>query len=419
MRLAESLGQDVRTAVRVLNRSRGITVLCILSIGLGIGLTTSMFSLGDAMFLRPLAIERPGDVLELSSRGDDGNGIGYGWPDYEDMARSAGSIADLATYERVGGTLETGGERQFVLMYPSSANFFQLLGAKAQLGRASFEPLGGQPAVVIGHRLWQQRFGGDPRIVGKNIVLNDKSLVVAGVMPAEFTGLVRGVPNDVWVSTDDAFNVLGRGDERGQREGQFEIIGRLKAGVNRHAAAAQLDAAIRGPGKRKPAPTGQTGTVLESTFAPGWKATVLGGGSLLLLLGLVLFVPCANVAQLRLAQAEARKKELGIRIALGAGSRRVTRQLLVESALVSIIGAGAGVWLAQFLVQTASGFVTAVMPILDFGLRLDYRVLTFALAATVGSVLLSGLAPAQHAVRLNVSEVLKSDQGATGARGGW
>lgn len=145
MRLAESLGQDVRTAVRVLNRSRGISVLCILSIGLGIGLTTSMFSLGDAVFLRPLAIERPGEVLWLTSRGDDGHGIGYGWPDYEDMARSAVRLADLAAYERVGGILGTGDERQSILVYPSTPNFFQLLGVKAQLGRASFEPLGDIP----------------------------------------------------------------------------------------------------------------------------------------------------------------------------------------------------------------------------------------------------------------------------------
>jgi hypothetical protein len=169
MRLAESLGQDVRTAVRVLNRSRGITVLCILSIGLGIGLTTSMFSLGDAVFLRPFPIERSGEVLWLTSRGDDGNWVHYGWPDYEDMARSASRLADLAAYERVGGILGTGDERQSVLVYPSSANFFRLLGVKAQLGRASFDPLGGHPAVVIGHRLWRQRFGGDPQIVGKRL----------------------------------------------------------------------------------------------------------------------------------------------------------------------------------------------------------------------------------------------------------
>jgi predicted permease len=238
-------------------------------------------------------------------------------------------------------------------------------------------------------------------------------------MPAEFTGLNRGVPNDVWVSTDDWFNVLGRGGERRERNGQVEIVTRLKPGVNRQAAAAQLDAAIRGPEKHKPAPAGQAGTVLEAIFAPGWAATMFGGGGLLLFLGLVLFVACANVAQLRLAHAEVRKKELGIRLALGAGSWRVTRQLLLESVLVSAAGAGAGLLLAQFLMQTASGFITAVVPYLDFGLRLDYRVLTFALAAALSSVLLSGLAPAQHAVKLNIAEVLKSDPGATGARGSW
>ena len=418
--MAQSFGQDLRMALRVLNRSRGTAILCIVSIALGIGLTTGIFSLGDAMFLRPFAFDRPDEVFWLSSRGDDGNDIAYCWPDYQDMLRSAGDVAELATYERMGGTLGTGDDRQSVLTYPSTPNFFEFLGLKARVGRASFEPIGGDSAVVIGYRLWQQRFGGDPRIAGKRIILDGHGFVVAGVMPAEFTGMIRGVPNDIWISMEDWFHLPGRADERYQRHaGNFEIIARLKSGVNQQRAAAQFDAAIRGAGKRKPAPPGKTGTVLEANFAPGWKSTLIGGGGLLLVLGLVLFVACANVAQLRLALAEARKKELGIRMALGASSWRVARQLLVETALVSLAGAGAGVLLAQLLMQRVSAFITAVMPILDYGIRLDYRVLTFAVAATLCAVLLSGFAPARQVVSVNVSEVLKSEQGSTGAGRTW
>jgi predicted permease len=421
MKMAQSLWQDLRVALRVLNRSRGTTFLCIVSIGLGIGLTTGIFSLGDAMFLRPYAFEKPDGVYWLSSRGDDGNQAWYCWPDYQDMLRSAGNLAELVTYERMGGTLGTGDDRQSVLTYPSTPNFFQFLGVKAQVGRASFEPIGGDSAVVIGYRLWQRRFGGDPQIAGKRIILDGHNFVVAGVMPAEFTGMTRGVPNDIWISMEDWFHLPGRAAERYERgaNGDFEIIARLKPGVSPQRAAAQFDAAIRGAGKRKPAPPGETGTVLEAIFAPGWKSTLIGGGGLLLVLGLVLFVACANVAQLRLALAEARKKELGIRMALGAGSWRVARQLLVETALVSLTGAGVGVLLAQFLMQRASAFITAAMPILDYGIRLDYRVLIFAVAATVCAVLLSGFAPARQVVSVNVSEVLKSDQGSTGAGRTW
>jgi predicted permease len=420
MKTAQSLWQDLRVSLRVLNRSRGTTLLCIVSIALGIGLTTGIFSLADAMFLRPFAFEKPDQVYWLSSRGDDGNHIAYCWPDYQDMLHSAGNLADLVTYERVGGMLGTGDDRQSVLVYPSTPNFFQFLGVKAQLGRASFEPLGGQPAVVIGHRLWQQKFGGDPQIVGKRIVLSGQFFVVAGVVPAEFTGLMRGVVNDVWVSMEDSFNLLGRANERYERDaGDFEIIARLKPGVSPQRAAAQFDAAIRGPEKRKPAPAGQTGTVLQLNFAAGWEDTLIYGGGLLLVLGLVLFVACANVAQLRLAQAEMRKRELGIRMALGAGSWRVARQLLVETALVCLTGAGIGTLLASFLTQKVSAFITAVVPVFDYGIRLDYRVLTFAVVSAVCTVLFSGLAPARQAVKANVAEVLKSEQGTTGAGRTW
>src|SRR5207244_1432954 len=142
---------------------------------------------------------------------------------------------------------------------------FTLLGVRAVLGRATLEPGDGRPAAVIGYRLWQRRFGGDPSIVGKAIVLRGKALTVTGVMPAEFGGLSRGVANDLWISTDAWFDVL-KGGHRYNRGDQFEFILRLKPGVSAEAAAAQLDASIRGPGKRKPAGEGPRGTVLQAQF---------------------------------------------------------------------------------------------------------------------------------------------------------
>jgi predicted permease len=187
-------------------------------------------------------------------------------------------------------------------------------------------------------------------------------------------------------------------------------VARLKPGVTPEHAAALLDAAIRGPGKHKPAPAGSAGTWLERRFAPEWKSGLLYGGGLALVLGLVLFVACVNVAQLRLAQAETRKKELGIQMALGAGPGRITRQLLTETAVVSAAGSALGLFLAQVFIDRVSAFVaTSGLP-LDLGIRLDYRVLAFTLLAATASVFLAGLAPARYAVRLDVAEVLKSEQ---------
>ena len=409
---------DLRTAARVLRKSPGATGLSIVSIALGIGLTAGVFSLGDAVLLRPLAIHQPDRLLKSASYGDDGQPFMYGWPDYRDMVAAGSDLADFAAYQRRGVMLATGDETALLLTHAVTPNYFSLLGVGAAVGRASVEPMEGRPQAVLGYRLWQRHFGADPNITGKTVILSRQAFRVAGVMPPEFTGLQRGINTDIWLSVDAWFNVLGGREEVQSREGQFEIVARLKPGVTPQHAAAQLDAAIRGTGKHKPAPAGKAGTVLSQEFAPAWTSSLMFGGGLLLALSLVLFVACANVAQLRLAQAESRRKELGVRMALGAGAWKVARPLLLEAGLVSLIGAGLGLLVAQSLMDTATEFLAAGMPSVDLGIRLDHRVLAFSLFALVLSVIFSGLAPARYAVRQSVAGLLKSDQGATAA-GGW
>lgn len=405
-------------ALRVLRTSPGATGLAILSIALGIGLTTGVFSVGDAMLLRPFPLERPGEVFQVNMIGDDGRSLFPGWADYEDMTRAGAGLLDMAAYQRRGTMLAQGESSEAILAYPVTPNFFTFLGVRAELGRATVDEVEGRPAVVMGHRLWQRRFGGDPQVVGKTVLLNGKAFVVAAVLPAQFTGLQRGVANDVWLSMDAWFDVLGNAAEKRGRDGQFEFVARLKPGVTPERAAALLDAAIRGPGKHKRAPAGSAGTWLEGRFAPGWKGNLEYGGGLALVLGLVLFVACVNVAQLRLAQAETRKKELGVRMALGAGPGRVARQLLTETGVVIVMGSALGLLLAQVFITKVTEFIAAAGLPLDLGLRMDYRVLAFTLAATTVSVLLAGLGPARYAVKLDAAEVLKSEQGVSGARGG-
>jgi predicted permease len=414
----EPLRADLRLAVRILAKSPAVTALSVVSIALGIGLTAGMFSVGDAMLLRPMPFHEPRKLLQAFSIGDDRQVFLYGWPDYLDIEAAAGGIAEFAAYQRRGSMLRVGDEMVQTLTNPITPNFFSLVGVKAMLGQASVDPVAGQNRVVLGYHLWERRFGGERNIVGMTIVLRNKPFLVAGVLPKEFTGLVRGVSADVWMN-NDAWFATGNREEQGDREGQYEIIARLKPGVSPQRAAAQLDAAIRGAGKHKAAPAGITGSVLESHFAPNWAATLTLGGGLVLALSLVLFVACANVAQLRLAQSESRKKELGVRMALGAGSWRVARQLLVETGLLTAVGAGVGLMLAQLLMEKAALFLSAGRAFIDFGIKLDSRVLAFTLLAVLLSVLFSGLAPVRHAVKLNVSEILKAGQGATGAGKSW
>jgi putative ABC transport system permease protein len=412
-------GQEVHLALRLLGKSRGATALSILSIALGIGLTTGIFSVEDAMLLRPFAIDKPAGLHYVSSRADDGRWILYGWPDYEDMVQAGSDLGEFAAYQRRGLRLMRQDEMELVLASPVTPNYFSLLGVRAELGRASLNEVDGRPAAVISHSLWMRVYGGDPQIVGKTMVFNGSAFAVAGVMPSSFNGLARGVVNDVWVGTEAWFGTLQNWRERQNRGGQFEIVARLKPGVTAGMAAARLDAAIRGPGKRKPAPAGANATLLTAQFAPDWrKSTVIGGGTLLVL-GLILFVACANVAQLRLAQSEARRKEFAVRMAMGSGTWRAVRQLLLESSLVGIAGGVLGIFLAHGLLIKAAQFISGGQKFIDFGLRLDVRVLAYSVAATLFAVLLTGLAPIRHALRLNVAAILKSEQGATGSHVGW
>jgi len=411
--------QEIRQAMRVLWKSRGATALAILSIALGIGLTTGIFSVEDAVLLRPFPIDRPAGLLYASSRADDGRAFLYGWPDYEDMVHAGSDLGDFATYQRRASMLTHGEESELVFVTPATANYFSLIGVRAELGYASLDEAGGRPAAVIGHRMWIRLFGGDPGAIGKTIVLNGRALSVTGVMPADFTGLVRGISNDVWLNTEAWFGAMGNRNERQSRNGQFEIVTRLKPGVSAESAAAQLDAAIRGPGKRKPAPPGAHPTLLRAMFASDWNRDMIIGGGSLLVLGLVLFVACANVAQLRFAQAESRRKELAVRFAMGAGAWRVVRQLLVESGIVGAAGGALGIVLARGVMIKATQFLSGGRSFIDFGIRLDHRVLAYSVGATVLAVLLTGLAPARQILRLNVADILKSEQGSTGSGTAW
>lgn len=410
--------RDLRMALRLLAKNPGATALAVLSIALGIGLTTGLFAVGDAALLRPLPVERPQDLWSVNSRGDDGNWMMYGWLDYLDMAKAMEGRAELVATQRRGVQVGEGDDTGMVIIQPASPNYFHVVGVPPALGRASLGEAGGRPECVLGYRLWQTRFARDPHIIGKTVMLNHKAFLVAGVMPEVFTGIQRGILVGVWVGTDAWFSTLGNRAEQQSRSSQFEIAARFRAPLSAARAGAEMDAAIRGPGKHKPAPGSVAGTALECSVRP-WMFDVLFGGGVLGVLGLVLFVACANVAQLRLAQAEVRRKELAVRVALGGGGWRVARQLLVETVLLSLAGAGLGLLLAQFLMEQVSQFEHTVNPFVDYGIRLDYRVLVFAAASLLPAVLVAGVGPALRAARLNISDVLKQTQGVMARRRGW
>ncbi len=419
----DTLVKDVRFGLRILAKNRGATILCILSVALGIGITTALFTIVEATVFRPAPFAHPEQLYKVSSQGDDGHTIGYGWPDCEAMAKAVAGSAELLAYQQRGTLLSRDEGSAPVLTHPVTTNFFSLLGVRAMLGEATVNMApDGRPQAVISRQFWQRCFGGDAGIVGRTVMLDQRAFTVAGVMPSAFRELPRGFLCDVWVGTDAWFDTLAHKSERDQLNGGFNVIVRLQPGANPRAVAARLDAPIRGPGFHKPAPAGSWGTKLDANFALNWPARIKVGGGLLPVFSLLLLIACANVAQVRLAQTEARKRELGVRIALGSGSWGVARLLLVETALVTGAGAILGLLLANYLIQwlnatISNNYFNDFSP--DFGVRLNGHVLGFTLAATAVSLLLAGLAPVRHALRLDVNETLKSSQGTARTKSRW
>ena len=406
---------DLRIAARAAAKHPGTASLAMLSIALGIGTTTGVFSFADGLLLRPLAIRQPNQVLEATSVGEDGGRLLYGWADYEAMRAAVGDAAQLAAYQRRGAMLSRDeGGSDLVLISPVSSNYLRLLGIRPMLGHPSLETVDGQPSAILGWRLWQRRFGGDRSIVGKTIIVSEHPMIVAGVMPRDFGGLERGVSNDIWVSTDTWFDVLKRGARQSHAD-QFEIIAQLNRAADRDVIAEQLDAGIRGPDAHKPASKGVRGTMLKASFGGGWSANLKTSGALIAILALLLFVACANVALLHLAQTESRRKELAVRKALGAENSRIFQQLFTETAFLAIPGVLLGVLFARVFVSKAMQF----LPEQSIVVQVDGRVLVFTAFASLFSLLVAAISPTRTAADISLSDALKAHQGTAGGASEW
>lgn len=413
--------RDLKHAARVLAARPGWTSVAVLSLVLGIGVNSTAFSVADALFLRPMPVAAPEELAQVDAVAEGHRSEGLYFVEYRELARTVSAFAGLTAYSSRGSMLKRNGESELMSVAVVDGNFFDVLGLRAQLGRTLQPGLDSTadavPAVVMSYSLWQRRFGGDVGIAGKTIQLNDVFVTVVGVMPQSFSGLRRGVLTDLWLSPSAwSVSTNARSDIEERRSRQFDVIGRLKPGVSRQEARAQVAAV----GRRLAAeyPVANRSIVFETAMVSEEQARRAKGPVLLLLtiVGLVLWIACGNVAGLLVAQAEGRRREIGIRQAMGATRGRLVRQMITESSLLGVLGACGGLVLARWLV----GLVPALVPkgpfAMDFGLRVDGRVFAYTLAATLLTVLLFGLAPA---LRASKADLVPSLRGETGQRSQW
>ena len=412
-----TLLQDLRYGIRMLMKNLGLTVVAVLTLALGIGANTTIFSVINATLLRPLTFPDPDRLVfvwETFGKGpDDWNIVSA--PNYWDFRRQSHSFEGMAIFDSAGRgyNLSAAGAKQEqeaeqVSGLRVSANFFSVLGVQPYLGRTFLpeeEALGRDREVVLSYGLWKRRYGGDPALVGRTIKIDGEDFTVVGVMPREFAWQFWSGPRQLWVPVGYTKTDYGRD------ENSFIAIARLKPGVTVEQARAEMEAVasrvVQLYPKEDPG-MGATVQPMADFGIKGLKATMV---ALLAAVGFVLLIACVNVANLLLARGAARQKEFAIRRALGAPASRIARQLLTESLVLAVSGGAAGLLLAAWSTQLL--FRLFRLDAMHLPLRpldsisLDGRVLAFTLLVSCLTGVLFGSAPALRALRGDVNEPLK------------
>jgi predicted permease len=432
--MAGNFQQDLRGGLRMLKKSPGFTCVAVLSLALGIGANTAIFTIINAVFLHPLPVEEPSRLAEVYTRDTqtiDANAnfqlTPTSLPNYEDFRDQNNVFSGLATVT-FPIPLNWGGQAEPQQLNASlvSGNFFDVLGVKPIRGRMFIadgdKKIGGNPEVVLSYNLWARRFGSDPNAIGQTISLNATPYTVVGVAPPNFKGIVSlGPPDVLWIPITMRDYVLTgpiKDLENHRRFRWLSIVGRLKPEVTVAQAQSALKTVAAGLEKEYPRDNkGRTVELYplnESALGINQRRQFsLAGGVLMSVVGLVLLIACVNLANLLLAQAAKREKELSIRAAMGAGRSRLVRQLLTESAVLSLFGGLAGLLVAFWGRKILWSFRPPFLPDGSIDLSFDTRVLGFTVLISLITGVVFGIIPAIKASRTDINEILK-----VGGRGG-
>jgi predicted permease len=440
----ETLLQDAGYGLRAMQRTPAVTAVALLSLALGIGANTAIFSFLNAVMLRSLPVKNPQQLVKLGS--EDWDGITdsfactelYSYPFYREFQRKNQVFSETAAYfsiiNYVHGFVDDRSEPQPIQVLTVSGTYFQTLGVGAQIGRvideADDSSEGGHPVVVISDSFWKRELGHDPDVLHHTLKLGDAVYQIVGVAPSEFFGTKVGQRPDVWAPLSMAGLIPPHwGNYKGDFSESLYILGRLKPGVSRAQAAANVNVLFRSillsfPDavltKENLASLNRSHVQLESMERGLSDLRTEYSEPLQVLMGivaLVLLIACANIANLLLARSTARARELALRQALGASRMRMTRQLLTESLVLALAGGAMGIGFAAVANRILLRMISQGPETVPLDVTLNLHLLAFTFAITVCTALLFGTLPALRATKLDLTESLKSGRGASSGAG--